>query len=152
MMATRAILHRMAFLLATDPGALGNPAVPFAELGIITEPFVESLDLVLSDLTLATEGFDASILACGGPDYIGQLTTPNDHLPIINVVPAIAGFRIWSNTLTTPTLVHGLALIAAGGGQLLATSRFAEPLLFASPSDIKWFIPASFTFGPGTIS
>jgi hypothetical protein len=152
MKATRVIRDRLATLLASSPTALGNPAAPVAKLGIVIEPFVESPDLVLSDLTLATSGFAASLLDCGGTDFIGMLHTPNEHDPIINIVAFVAGFRLWSSTLTAPTTVYGLALIAAGGGVLLATSRFPKPLRFQSTTDVQWLLPASFVFGPDVIA
>jgi hypothetical protein len=111
--------------MAGDAAWLG--AVAANKLGLITAPFVPSVDLLLSDITLATLPALAPLAGVAGVQ--NESVDPLSGEIIVEVKPPAGGFR-WETAagFAGGVTVYGYALIDGADTKLIGTQQETPPI------------------------
>lgn len=127
MLPMRAVRNRLGTLLAADATTLA-PASDANVVAVITATFTLGDNLVVGDLTLATDHGLEPIACATGAQLVAL--DPQSGAQIITLkAGAVPGFRWVSSGVFPPTItVYGFALLNEALDTLLGVMELAEPI------------------------
>lgn len=144
MIMARSVSAGMASYLAADVGTLAPVADPI-KIGLITELFVPSCDLLIADVTISALPGLAPIAGVVGPQH--ESLDPVTGENIVEVKEPLGGFR-WETPgdFVGIVTVYGYALTNNAGTILYGTQLVNPPLALIAPNQALSAGPFQFRF------
>lgn len=150
MKPTRAVRQKAMQLLAANADTLA-PATDANTMCLIKNPFTESENIAVGDLTLAD--FDGStplaVVTGAQPEGLDPVSSAS----IVTLKPPAGGWR-WEVTGVTnlPQTIYGIALMNDDQTVVLATKRFPDSIALANAEQVINLGPQLITLAANSMS
>jgi len=148
MKPVRTLAATIASLLAADTTYLAH-ATPM-KVALIIDPFTESLDRVIGDLTLAADAPLAPVAGTAGAQENG--VDPVTSKLKVEIKPPAGGFRWETGTgFAGPVTIYGYALVNGAVSALIGMQALTDPIVLTGDNQSHVAPQLEFIIDPSQI-